>query len=142
MLRREVGTDTFWAGLRAYYERYRNGNASTRDFRAVMEDVSGQDLHAFFDQWTRRPGHPVIEGTWRYDAAADECVVTLRQTQAEPPFEVPVEVAVADERSRTTTLYLQGREAQARVDCPQAPSSVSLDPHTDLLAELSMRRAE
>ena len=142
MLRREVGTDTFWAGLRAYYERYRNGNASTRDFRAVMEDVSGQNLHAFFEQWTRRPGHPVIEGTWRHDAAADECVVTLRQTQAEPPFEVPVEVAVADERSRTTTLYLQGREGQVRVDCPQAPSSVTLDPHTDLLAELSMRRAE
>ena len=142
MLRREVGTDPFWAGLRAYYERYRNGNASTRDFRAVMEDVTGQDLKRFFDQWTRRPGHPVIEGTWRHDAAADECVVTLRQTQAEPPFEVPVEVGVRGETSRTTTLYLRGRAAQSRVDCPQAPSSVTLDPHTDLLAELSMRRAE
>ncbi|WP_103020071.1 M1 family metallopeptidase [Salinibacter altiplanensis] len=142
MLRREVGTEPFWAGLRAYYERYRDRNASTRDFRAVMEDVSGQDLEAFFDQWTRRPGHPVIEGTWRHDATANECVVTLRQTQDEPPFEVPVEVAVGDAPSRTTTLFLQGRDAQARVDCPHVPSSVRLDPNTDLLAELSMRRAD
>ncbi len=142
MLRREVGTETFWRGLRAYYERYRDGNASTRDFRAVMEDVSGQDLEAFFDQWTRRPGHPVIEGTWRHDAAAGECVVTLRQTQDEPPFVVPVPVALGESPSRTTTLFMRGREAQSRVDCPQAPSSVTLDPNTDLLAELLMRRAQ
>jgi aminopeptidase N len=142
MLRREVGTDTFWDGLRAYYERYRNQNASTRDFRAVMEDVSGQDLKSFFGQWTRRPGHPVIEGTWRYDEAAGACVVTLRQTQEEPPFEVPVEVAFGDEPMQTTTLFLRGREEQSRVDCPQSPSTVTLDPNTDLLAELSIRRAE
>jgi len=142
MLRREVGTDTFWDGLRAYYDRYRHQNASTRDFRAVMEEVSGQDLKQFFDQWTRRPGHPVIEGTWRYDEAAGECVVMLRQTQAEPPFEVPVEVALGDAPMHTTTLFLDDREGQSRVDCPQAPSSVTLDPHTELLAELSMRRVE
>ncbi|MEF8815975.1 MAG: M1 family metallopeptidase [Salinibacter sp.] len=142
MLRRAVGTETFWAGLRAYYERYRNGNASTRDFRAVMEDVSGQDLETFFDQWTRRPGHPVIEGTWRYDDTASECVVTLRQTQDAPPFEAPVQVAFGESPSRTTTLFMRGREAQSRVDCPGAPSSVTIDPNTDLLAELSMRRAD
>ena len=142
MLRREVGTETLWEGLRAYYDRYRNQNASTRDFRAVMEDVSGQDLKTFFDQWTRRPGHPVIEGTWRYDEAAGECIVTLRQTQDEPPFEVPVEVAFGDEPMQTTTLFLSDREAQSRVDCAQVPSSVTLDPNTELLAEFSMRRAE
>jgi len=142
MLRREVGTETLWEGLRAYYDRYRNQNASTRNFRAVVENVSGQDLKTFFDQWTRRPGHPVIEGTWRYDEAAGECVVTLRQTQEEPPFKVPVEVAFGDEPMQTTTLFLRGREAQSRVDCQQAPSFATLDPNTELLAELSIRPAE
>ena len=33
MLRGVVGTDTFWAGIREYYRRYRDGNASTADFR-------------------------------------------------------------------------------------------------------------
>lgn len=142
MLRREVGTDTFWNGLRAYYDRYRHQNASTRDFRRVMEEVSGQDLEQFFDQWTRRPGHPVIEGTWRYDEAAGECVVTLRQTQDEPPFEVPVDVAFGDGSGSTTTLFLRDRTGKARVDCSDAPASVTLDPNTELLAELSMSRGE
>jgi aminopeptidase N len=142
MLRHEVGTDTFWDGLRAYYDRYRNENASTRDFRRVMEDVSGQDLAGFFDQWTRRAGHPVIAGTWRYDAGANECVVTLRQTQAGAPFRVPVDVALETGRRQTTTLMMQEREAQTRVDCEQAPSSVTLDPFTRLLGEFSVERSE
>jgi aminopeptidase N len=142
MLRYEVGTDTFWAGLRAYYDRYRNGNASTRDFRAVMEDVSGQALGPFFEQWTRRAGHPVIEGTWRYDAAAAECVVSLRQTQDGAPFRVPVDVALEGAPAGTTTLFMEGREQRTRVDCPQAPTDVTLDPRTRLLAELSITRAE
>ena len=29
MLRGVVGTDTFWTGIREYYRRYRDGNAST-----------------------------------------------------------------------------------------------------------------
>ncbi len=142
MLRHEVGIETFWDGLRAYYDRYRHQNASTHDFQAVMEEVSGQNLKSFFDQWTRRPGHPVIEGTWRHDAAAGKCVVTLRQTQDTAPFRVPVEVRAETENASPTTVNLQSRERTARIDCAEAPSSVALDPNVHLLAELSMNRAE
>ena len=142
MLRQRIGTETFWNGMRAYYERYRHDNARTRDFRAVMEEVSGQNLTPFFDRWTRRPGHPVLEGTWRHDAATGTCAVTLRQTQVEAPFRVPVEVAVetADDTTRTT-VRADGRTTQARLDCPQPPAAVTLDPHTRLLAELSLTKA-
>ncbi len=142
MLRHEMGLDTFWEGLRTYYDRYRNQNASTRDFRRVMEDVSGQDLKPFFDQWTRRAGHPVIEGTWQYDAAADQCTVTLRQTQEAAPFQVPVDVALQTDGQQTTTLMMRDRTAETQVDCGQAPSSVTLDPYTRLLGELSVERAQ
>jgi aminopeptidase N len=142
MLRQRIGTETFWNGMRAYYERYRHDNARTRDFRAVMEEVSGQNLTPFFDRWTRRPGHPVLEGTWRHDAATGTCAVTLRQTQAEAPFRVPVEVAVetADDTTRTT-VQADGRTTRARLDCPQPPAAVTLDPHARLLAELSLTEA-
>jgi aminopeptidase N len=140
MLRQKIGTDPFWQGLRAYYERYRNGNASTSDFRAVMADVSGQELGTFFEQWTRRAGHPVIKGTWRHDAAAGECVVTLRQTQDGPPFTVPVDLAVTADSSRTSTVSMATRTTEARLPCSQPPSSLSLDPQVRLLGEFSMTR--
>src|SRR6185503_10652625 len=61
MLRGQVGTEKFWAGIRDYYRRYRDGNASTADFRRVMEENSGQDLGWFFEQWLYRAGSPAEE---------------------------------------------------------------------------------
>ena len=72
MLRGQIGTDKFWAGIRDYYRRYRDTNASTDDFRKVMEENSGADLGWFFDQWLNRAGSPVVEGSWRYDAGSQE----------------------------------------------------------------------
>jgi aminopeptidase N len=142
MLRHEVGTETFWDGLRTYYDRYRNENASTRDFRRVMEDVSGQALAGFFDQWTRRAGHPVIKGTWRHNASANECVITLRQTQEGPPFDVAVDVAIGAQSRQTTTVFMRDRTTQTRVGCARAPASMALDPFTKLLGTFSVERAE
>jgi len=50
-LRLRVGDGVFFQILRTYTERFRYGNASTADFIAVAEEVSGQDLGEFFDAW-------------------------------------------------------------------------------------------
>jgi aminopeptidase N len=50
-LRLRVGDETFFQILRTYTERFRYGNASTSDFIAVAEEVSGQELGEFFDAW-------------------------------------------------------------------------------------------
>jgi aminopeptidase N len=39
-------------------ERYDDADATTEDFEAVYEEVSGQDLSAFFDVWLRTPVKP------------------------------------------------------------------------------------
>jgi aminopeptidase N len=137
MLRYEVGTDTFWDGLRTHYERFRNGNATTEDFRQVMEDVSGKDLQAFFAQWTRRAGHPVIDATWRHDAEAETCVVDLRQTQDGPPFTLALQIGIGE---RVETVSMTERTQTAELACPTAPASLVLDPNVRVLAELSIRR--
>lgn len=51
MLRGLVGEDTFRAILREYYERHALGRVTEADFRATVEDVAGEDLDWFFDQW-------------------------------------------------------------------------------------------
>src|SRR5262249_34044957 len=86
MLRRLIGTEPFGRGIRLYYQRYMNGNASTADLRTTMEDVSGKDLRGFFAQWLTRAGVPHISGTWRYDAAAKQVTIALHQTQREDPY--------------------------------------------------------
>jgi aminopeptidase N len=50
-LRREVGDEAFFAILREWTARYRNGNAETADFVVLAEEVSGRELDALFDKW-------------------------------------------------------------------------------------------
>src|SRR5581483_9289077 len=57
MLRRKMGDDLFWKGIREYYAEYDGKNANTDDFQAVMQKVYGQPLEQFFKQWLYTPGH-------------------------------------------------------------------------------------
>jgi aminopeptidase N len=50
-LRLQVGDPAFFEILRTYHERFQYGNASTQDFMALAEEVSGQELDAFFQAW-------------------------------------------------------------------------------------------
>jgi len=50
-LRERVGDEIFFKIMRVYYDRFAYGNATTEDFIAVAEEVSGQELGAFFDAW-------------------------------------------------------------------------------------------
>jgi hypothetical protein len=50
-LERVLGLEVMARGMRAYFERWRFGHPSGRDFQAVMEEVSGRKLDWFFDQF-------------------------------------------------------------------------------------------
>ncbi|MDX2213600.1 MAG: M1 family metallopeptidase [Oculatellaceae cyanobacterium bins.114] len=50
-LRLTVGNDNFFETLQTYYDDYRGENATSEDFFDVAEEVSGQDLDAFFESW-------------------------------------------------------------------------------------------
>ena len=50
-LREEIGDEAFFAGLRAYFQRYGGADASDAEFQAVMEEAAGQSLDTFFAEW-------------------------------------------------------------------------------------------
>ncbi len=50
-LRLTIGEVAFFDSLRTYTERYHDGIASTEDFIAIAEEMSGVSLDALFDAW-------------------------------------------------------------------------------------------
>ena len=50
-LRLEVGDDAFFDATRLWLERYNDSAGTADDFEAVFEEVSGENLDAFFDDW-------------------------------------------------------------------------------------------
>jgi aminopeptidase N len=61
VLRRTVGDEAFFTILRTWVERYGGGSASTADFEALAEEVSGADLTPMFDAWLRAQGIPAYD---------------------------------------------------------------------------------
>jgi aminopeptidase N len=50
-LRRELGEDAFWRGIKAYTRDNWNGTVTARDFERAMEVASKRDLSALFETW-------------------------------------------------------------------------------------------
>jgi aminopeptidase N len=137
MLRGLIGTDAFWSGIREYYRRYRNLNASTDDLRQVMEQAAGTPLSWFFDQWLKRPGMPSLHAAWRYDAAARQVQVDVAQTQKGDAFRFPLEIGIAGGAglARVERVEMTRPTGTFRFAADAAPTSVTLDPNTWLLVQ-------
>jgi aminopeptidase N len=137
-LRKVVGDDAFWNGIRTYYLRFKNGNASTNDFRQVMEKASGLDLRTFFRQWLYTPAHPTLQYSWTFDSTAKNLTLLIRQAQM-PLFEMPLDIGIYSGTARMLTLKtLQVREKEQTftIPCDAKPSELVIDPHSWLFCEV------
>ncbi|UHG91824.1 M1 family metallopeptidase [Spirosoma oryzicola] len=138
MLRHELGDDVFWKGIRAYYQKFRNANAHTSDFQAVMESVSGKKLDTFFRQWLYEPGYPELVWGTSYDAAKKALVIDVRQAQRTGVvFTLPLTFSLRDARgreiSRTARLNLTNTNQTFTVPVTAQPASVVIDPDNTVL---------
>jgi aminopeptidase N len=50
-LRRDLGEEKFWAGLRSFTRTYAGTTVVSRDFQRTFERASGRDLGALFNEW-------------------------------------------------------------------------------------------
>ncbi|MEU7995466.1 M1 family metallopeptidase [Micromonospora sp. NPDC049060] len=64
-LRLAIGDEAFFALLPAWTAAHRHGNATTAQFQALAERISGLDLDDFFTTWLLTPGRPEVAGAAR-----------------------------------------------------------------------------
>lgn len=140
MLRKRIGDEAFFRGLRNFYHAHREGNATTEDLRSALEKSSGKNLRAFFARWIYGSGHPVYE--WSSQAVEmrngnNSVTIVLKQVQAGAPFLDPVPVTVTSEGKTTRlTIYPKTKLATATIRTGKVPISIQIDPDDTLLKEL------
>jgi aminopeptidase N len=153
MLRGVLGDNGFWAGIRLYYQRHRNANATSDDFRHAMEDAcmnagkcpdEDKDLSWFFHEWLNRGGILQVAGSWHYDAAAKQVTVTLDQTQTTGLYRMPIEIRMvgtppaagaggrggAAAAVPPTKLLLDKAHQTLTIPSDSEPTDVQLDPQS------------
>lgn len=145
MLRGVVGTDNFWKGIRIYYARYRDSHATVADFRRVMEEVSGQNLAVFFNQWLYKPGTLRLAGDWRYDAQRKQIVINLDQVQTDGSlFTMPVEIDMyfaGRPQPMTERITINAKSNTISVAAATEPERILLDPRMWVLMDAEFAKA-
>lgn len=88
MLRNIIGDEAFFAGCNKYLKDNEYTAVEADELRISMEDITGMDLNWFWDQWFFAAGHPDLEVTHTYDAAARTLTLDVMQKH-EPTEEIP-----------------------------------------------------
>ena len=139
MLRRRLGDEKFFAGLRRFYQDMQFKQASWDEIESSFTAVAGGDLRPFFDQWLTRPDLvKFIIDTVDVSQADGRSVITftLHQQSVEPyDFDLPVVVTTRTGESRLT-LKISERNQEVKITVDNLPLAMALDPDYDLMRVL------
>jgi hypothetical protein len=90
MLRKLIGDDAFFRGLRRFYATWRFKKAGTEDVKAAFELEANRDLDAYFERWIYGSSLPRMKFSYTIEPSA----VVVRFEQIGDRFEVPVTVTL------------------------------------------------
>jgi hypothetical protein len=90
MLRKLIGDDAFFRGLRRFYSTWRFKKAGTEDVKTAFEAESQRDLDAYFDRWIYGSSLPRLKFSYSTESDA----VNVRFEQIGEVFELPVTVTL------------------------------------------------
>jgi aminopeptidase N len=132
MLRHELGDETFWKGIRLYYERYRNKNVLTSDFEKVMEEVSGKHLNSFFHQWLYIAGQPELKITTQTGGRKGETEIIIEQKQ-QSLFSFPLDLLInSQEGEYRRSIQISDRISRIKIKTTRV-NEIIPDPDVNLL---------
>ncbi len=98
----QLGHDTFFDALKAFYKNYRWGRYSWEDLISVFEDVTGNDYGEFYKQWIKRKGAPQMKITFaKWMPQKRGFALHLELEQSEPLYQLYVPIRI---KTRTENL--------------------------------------
>jgi aminopeptidase N len=111
MLRGVVGDQTFFNCLKAYAGSpgFMYKNASTEDFRQLVENISGKNLATFFDQWVYDAYYPMYHYNFIQDSLSKVLTLHIYQAQASTSsyrevFEMSLQIKITDANGNDTII--------------------------------------
>ncbi len=148
MLRRLVGDETFFRGIRLFYTNSAFRKVGTDDLQRAFEEVAGRGLDRFFRRWIFDAEVPTIRFSSRVVSGstastqdgggpiADEVLVRFEQQVAEP-FELPVTVRLTyvDGRVEDVIVTLADLVVEKRLPLSGALQSVDVNGDSGAVAE-------
>lgn len=143
MLRGVLGDEVFFDCIYEYAtkEDFEYGWANTEDFQAVCEEISGEDLEYFFNQWIYQESYPKYR--YNFINAMGHTEVALQQSQGilgwPEVFTMPVPIFIHFEDGSDTTIKVFNDEIEAHYvfDFEKEVVDVDIDPEKWILRDVT-----
>lgn len=141
MLRHVVGDENFFKILKEYYNdsQLRYGTATTDDFRAICERVSGIKLEKFFHQWLREEYFPsyCYAWSWTQDGSNYNIHLAIEQLQQNHIFWIPIDVTVTTLAGEETFVAWDSLKTQSfALTVSSEPLKIELDKFNWILKQV------
>ena len=141
MLRHVLGDSITGETLRTYAAapEHRYGTATTEEFQAICEDVSGMNLDKFFQQWIYEEYYPQYAYGWNQKPILDGYQINLGIEQIQENtvlYWMPIDVRITTSSYDTVFVVwdsLQYQTFEFFVD--EEPVNVEIDPFNWILKE-------
>jgi len=129
MLRYVIGEEAFKKTVKAVPERYAWKSIHTDDFRKVAEEMSGQDLRAFFIQWIESSGAPEFKLEYTVFRTTKGFRVMGKVSQDLDTFRMPVDVKIETEGNpEEKRIEVVGTSSEFIIETFGKPKNVIIDP--------------
>lgn len=145
MLRKYVGDEAFFASLKLYLETNKFKSAEIHNLRLAFEQVTGEDLNWFFNQWFLSAGHPELVISTSYDESAKKAKVTITQNQdftKVPLFEIPMDIDIYNNGNvERKKIRLSKANQEFTFDLAQKPDLINVDAEKMLLCRKTDKKS-
>ena len=134
MLRRLVGDEPFFRGLRRFYNASRFHKAGTVELRAAMETETGMSLERFFERWIYGSTLPKLKVGYRTEGTD----VILQVEQIGEVFDVPltIELQYADRKPVEVLVAVTDRTVEKRVPLGGVLRGIDVSKDDGTMAEI------
>ena len=145
MLRRQLGDDAFYAGLKHYLEVNRGKNVVSSDLAKAIEEATHTNVDQFFDQWVYGAGAPKFEISYQYDAGKKQVALNVKQTQKLEGrvglFTVPVDVEVTNATGpKLYPIKISNADETFTFPSASAPQMVIFDKGSQVLKSAEFKK--
>lgn len=139
MLRELVGDDAFFASLQLYLKKHAYQSVEVHDLRLAFEQVTGQDLNWFFNQWFLASGNPDLAIKTRYEDSTKQVLVQIAQKQdltTTPLYKLPIAIDIyRNGQVDRHMVTLTKQEQIFRLAAAQVPQLINVDAKKCILAK-------
>src|SRR5690606_1551386 len=126
----------FFDALHLYLTQHAFQAAEAQQLRLAFEEVTGQDLNWFWNQWYYGKGYPKLDISYAYDDALHIARVMVEQTQSGQLFRLPFAIDIyAGGRTERHMVTMMDRRDTFAFHYTRRPQLINVDGDKVLLAE-------